>query len=780
MRKIHFKLVVRTLLKNRLYSLINIVGLAIAIVLVLILTIFIVNERSVDSFHKNTDKIYRVVHDNGCAFSPPFGQYLVDHVSGIESYCRTFELDAVLAYAGTKISTPNCLFVDSGFFQMFSFPLIVGNRDNVIKSKNSILLSEGFAKQLFGSENPIGKQVKFKNRLYFNVTGIFQDFKENTHFNKPDAIFPFHSLDDVWFNGYLAQYDNRYFLAGLYVMTNGKSDLTNKGPEIVKQVKPWYWLFQDERNSHITFQPLKKAYLNPVNYGYPTGARAGNKSLLLLLYIIGIGILFIALFNYINLSLAVVVDKYKVTGVNKISGARNTDILVQSLIETAYISILSISLACLLLYLLLPVFNQLLNYHFTFIQLVNSDLLLKSLIIVFLVVLLSGLFSAFALTRISPMSSLNQKIGLLKIKLGQKVLVIFQFVISTSLIIAMLTIVKQNRYMRDFNLGFNKNETFYIKLNSDIKNQKLAFKNELSKISGVQAVSLCNGMPGIGIWNMMFDYKGTSKDFDVLNVDDDYFKVMGIKLAKPILNVENRCWINKSAAVELAWDSSNVVINIPNQLFAQTMIVNEVLPDMLLHSLYEKPRPTLITSLDTKGWVDYALLRLNTKSINTTLPEIKSVFKKFSSNFPIESGFLNEELNKAYAREYKTANIIGWFALFAILISVLGIFTLAFFSSNKRTKEIGIRKVNGANTVKVIFSLTVNFIKWVAIALVISTPIAYYAMHRWLQNFAYRTELSCWIFILAGLAAFSIAMITVSWQSWRAARRNPVECLRYE
>jgi putative ABC transport system permease protein len=348
------------------------------------------------------------------------------------------------------------------------------------------------------------------------------------------------------------------------------------------------------------------------------------------------------------------------------------------------------------------------------------------------------------------------------------------------LIVSMITIQKQNHFLKTFNLGFNKEETLFIKLNSEIKDEKLLFKEELTKIAGVEGVSLCNGMPGVGISDLRFEAKNKTQSLDLLNIDDDYFSVMGIKLNHQDFWGVDDCYLNESAAHSLGYKSIDKTIEIDQYGTKRTYRVKEVLPDMNFHSLYQMPRPAIFTKIDSNGWVDYALVKVAPSNVNHVLKQVEATYKKFSSNFPFDFAFLNDQINRAYIKETQTAKIVKWFSIFAILISSLGLFAIAVFASNSRTKEIGIRKVNGARISEVLIMLNRDFIKWVAIAFVIATPIAYYAMNQWLQNFAYKTELSWWIFALSGLLALGIALLTVSWQSWRAARRNPVEALRYE
>jgi putative ABC transport system permease protein len=778
--RIQLKQTIKILLKNKLFSWVNITGLSIALTLILMLLVYVKNETSVDSFHVNKDRIYRVLHSSGCAFSPPFGQYIVDNVKGVETYCRTFNLEAVIRYSDNIIRTPNCLFVDSNFFTFFSFPLVQGLPNQVLEAKNNIVISESFARQLFGNDNPIGKSVRYNNRLDFIVTGIVKDFTENTHFRKADIIFPFHAMEDVLMPGYLSQYDLRMFLAGLYVLADKNTDLTQKGNELYNLAKPWYWLFQEKRNTSISFQPLTDAYFNPAPYGYPSGAREGNKRLLNIIVIIVIGISFIAFINYVNLSITQSINRSNEIGIKKISGANKSSIIYQSLFESFILLIISFVISYLLLVISLPAFDNIVGYHISISQLLFNNLILKGVIYILPAGLFIGIVPALVLSRFSPLAVINKSLGRVNIGVVQKVLVVVQYTISIVLIIAMIVIIKQNQFMVNYNLGFNTKETFYVKLSSEFKNNKIAFKDELTNITGIEGVSLCNCMPGEGIWNWQCEYKGKAINLDVLYVDEEYFKVMDIGLKnKPVPDLSS-CWINESAAAVLGVKHSGQIVDIEENKAKLRIIVNEVLPDMHFHSLYEKMQPTIFTKVITGGWVDYALIRIQTANTQEVLSKVKKLYKKFSPNFPFEYTFLNTKLNEAYEREIRTSKIVCYFSLFAIFISSLGVFTLAVYSSQKRIKEIGIRKVNGARISKIMLMLNTSFIQWIVIAYILATPIAWYIMRKWLQNFAYKTDLSWWVFVLGGLIALIIALVTISWQSYKAASVNPIKSLRYE
>lgn len=781
MSLLYLKMVFRNYWNNKLFSIVNCIGLSVSIVVTILLFIYISTEKGVDKFHKNSENIYRVLRNNECAFSPPFGQYIVDNIPGAEAYCRIFVLEATLKSDYNILTSPNFYYADSNFFQMFSFSLKSGNPLKVLESPNNIVLSESYAEKLFPNQDPIGKQLRFNNRLDYFVTGVFKDFKENTHFNQADAIFSYAAFADFLGNGvkgFLNQYDLKYFMPALYIKAKDKTDLSHAGELLYKKAKSWYWLFQEEESEKTTFQPLTEAYLHPATYAFTSGAREGNNRLITFLTFIVIGILTIAIVNFINLTVAYSTKRTNEVGIKEIFGAYKSQIAVQSLLETTLLFISSFLLALFFLMLSLPLFSELTGYHADLISLVTT--VQWKYITLILVAFWGGSVILPALILSNFSLKLRKNVFSSNLKFIQQTLVALQFTISIVLLISMTVILKQNHFLRNYNIGFNKEESLYIKLNSDIKNHKLLFKEKLEKIAGVKAVSLCNGMPGEGIFNIRFEANNKTQNMDILNVDSSYFEVMGIRLKNKILPGSDICWITKTAASSLGYKPADRFIEIEEYGTKTRYWVNEILPDMNFHSLYEKTRPTIFTKINTDEWVDYAFLRINTSDTKEVLAAIEKEFKSISSNFPFDFAFLNDVINKAYQKEARFSKVVLWFSVFAILISSFGIFTLTVFSSNKRTKEIGIRRVNGARTGEVIAMLNRDFLKWVAIAFLIACPIAWYAMHKWLENFAYKTDLSWWVFVAAGAIAMLIALVTVSWQSWRAATRNPVESLRYE
>jgi len=777
------KLMLRNLGRNKLNSSINIFGLAIAITLVLLLSSYVSNEISVDTFHANKDRIYRVHCDNLETFAPPFGQYILDNVPEAESYTRVFKQNGTITYKGQKLNSGDCLLVDSAFFTMFSFPLLTGEAGELLSAKENVVLSESFAKKLFGDENPVGESFDFRGK-HFTVSGIFRDFKDNTHFVKPNMIINFSMLPRIWgmnesAEDFLRDYGNSSF--GLYVMARKNSNIKAREAELLEKVKEFYWVFQNERNKKILFMPLKEVYFNLPAPGY-VGTRQGNKKFLNILTIIALSVVVIAAINYINLSITQAVKRAKEVGIKKIVGSSRLDIIQQFLTESTIVAFISTLIAVLLTSLALPGFNQVLNAGFTFFDVFNSGFLWRSVLVVFIVGFIAGLVPSLILSGFKSVEIVKGVPSRFKSSFSQKTMVVFQYTISIALIVVVAFIIKQTGYMKNYDLGFDKDHTFYIGMSDETNKQKNAFRSELMKIPGVQAVSFCNDFPGGPINNQSFDYEGKPMSFDQFRVDTAFFSALDIPLKNRILLTDNNAQgnghvilLNQTAVNELGLEPPYREF----KYYDNMSKISEVVEDMNFRSLYQKPRPTMFTVTDM-GWATYALIRGSGSNLVSIVEQAKAVYKDIAPSEPLNFGFIDDAVNAAYEREERTARIVGYFAVFAILISSLGIFALASYTAQNRRKEIGVRKVNGAKVSEILTMLNKDFVKWVAIAFVFATPVAYYAMNKWLENFAYKTSLNWWIFALSGLLALGIALLTVSFQSWKVATRNPVEALRYE
>ncbi|MFA6400212.1 MAG: ABC transporter permease [Salinivirgaceae bacterium] len=494
----HVKQAVRFFTRNIGYALASVLGLGVSLTLIVLLSIYIYSEYKVDSQQKNSDKIYRVLRSNECAFSPPFGSYLLDNVDELTAYCRTFCLEGVLKTEYNLVQSDKCFYADSNFFTMFSFPLYIGNPNEVLASRNNIVLTKSYSKVLFANENPIGKKVIFNNRLEYTVSGIAEDFGEETHFKMVDVIFPFGAMGDFMGvnNTYLEQYDLRFMMPALYVVSNTKNN-TKAADLVLTDVNKWYWLFKEDANATLSFQPLNEVYLNEASYGYGYNVRSGNNNVLKLTMFIILAVCFIAFVNYINLTISKANSRLREIAVKRINGANSKYLVISLLTEQLLIIIATLLLSCFLLFISLSFFNQLLTYHVSFSSLLKQVYVLKIVSSFALISTLIGTAVSLFVTRSSVQKGININEKRMSVGLVQKGLVILQYSLSITLIISMLMIVKQKKFIANYDLGFNKTETLFIKLNREFVGKAEVFKDELTKIAGVNAVSLCNGMPGM-------------------------------------------------------------------------------------------------------------------------------------------------------------------------------------------------------------------------------------------------------------------------------------------
>lgn len=761
----------RNLLKNKSVFIINILGLGVALSFALLLSFYIHTEASVDSFHKNSKHVYRVLRDNTCAFSPPFAEYVKEHTPGVKAYTRVFEMETVLRHDENIVKTKDCLFVDSSFFSIFSFPLLSGSFNNM----NDVLVSESFTKALFGHENPLGKTIRINDRINVTVSGVVEDFAENTHFKKPDVIFMFDLLTEFFGQNYLSQYDLPMFMPGLYVLVDENTDMKSKGGELFELTKSWYWLFQNKLNNTITFQPLRDAYFHPCEYGFPAGEREGNKTRLFIMAAIVVGILLIAAINYINLAVAQSIGRTREIGIKKILGIRKIDIIGQALSEAAIVCVISTIFAFLLILTIIPLYNDLTGYHIGLLQLINGDFFGLFLLLILLTILITGAFPAFVLSEFPSVSLIRNEVSYLNTSGVQKMLLVFQFFVSTALIISMIVVLKQNAYIQNFDLGFNTKETLYIPLNREFKTKMDTFKEEVKRLPGVDNISFCNGMPGVGIMPMVFDHQGVTYEFEHLEIDDNYFDVMGIEVGKQEF-LNSSCWINRQAAqmLELS-DGEFLKIKVDNNSISYK--VNGLLPNLQFQPLYSAPKPAIFTKVNTEGWAEYAFIRFDSNELHNFIPRLKNVYAQFSSIFPFELYFLNETLDKAYDQEYRNTRIVIVFTVFTLLISSLGVFALTFYYCQSKLREIAIRKVHGATDKQIWLFIIKYFAKLMLVALAIACPIAGYSMNEWLSNFAFKVPLDYWIFVIAGFAVCAISLLVVTCQSLWAIRQNPVNIL---
>lgn len=768
----NLKILIKQLLRNKMYTAITILGFSISLMFVILLSVYIEQELSVDKFQKNKDRIYRFTTGESSSSAPPVGNWLMERYPEIETFTRFYKLEGIVSDLKEQKIQSKIFLVDSSFFTMFSFPLIDGNPKYVFKAKNSIVLTKSFAYKIFGNINPIGKEIDIDLRIKYIVTGVIDNFPENTHFETCDVLIPFNSLADLWRNNeVLTSFNNSSF--SLYLLTKPKTNIVGKESEILSLFKKFYPMYLGGFAKSVKFEPLTDIYFGSM---HSHGTRGNSKKFVVVFSTIALLILILAIINYINLSIAQSSLRSREVAIKKLHGSSKGRLILQFISESVIICLVAFNIALLLSKIAEPIFNSLLNTDLKLNQefdLVTSLTYLGGIVIIGII---SGLIPSILITKYRVIDIIKGSFRQRSKSVLGKVLISFQYCVAIILIICTWIIAKQTEYMRNYDVGFNRDNIIYFENDID-KNQREAFKDELKKFSGVVDVSFAAGSPIDGGNNWSIVYPDKSISFQVFNVDTSFIKMFGLTIKPTGVAYSNDAfYLNESAIKELAMDSLPKTFKFPKS----EIPVYGVVKDFYFRDLRQKIGSAMMFNLKKNDDAWSIFISIKGKDQLNTIEKIKKVHNDFTKGLPFSYEFVDETIHGWYVKEERTAKIIGYLTVLAIIISVLGILAMATFFIEQRVKEIGIRKATGATVVGIIRLLNFDLIKWVLISFIIACPIAFYAATKWLENFPYKTPISWWIFLFSGLIAVSFAIITISWQSWRAASRNPIEVLRYE
>ena len=763
------------LFRNKLYSLVTILGFAISLTFVFMLSVYIKEQLSVNSLQKNKDRIYRLTNEQNASFSGPVAPLLLHNFPEIEDYTRIYSSEGVVVNPDKLKLKIKYLMADSSFFHIFSFRLLKGNSETALSTKNSIVLSRTFANKLFGDESPMGKQVII-GRSHLTVTGIVGDISKSSNFVKFDAITNIQNFSDI--SGYPPGLLDVYGFCdfGIYFLAKPHTDLSQITPNVLKLLKQDSKLYHNGYFHRVAFEPLLDNYFSSIQ---GPGIRQNNKTFIQVLFTIVLFILTLSIINYVNLTIAQSGIRVKEIAMKKLLGSSRARLIIQQVIETIVLCFVAFSLAILLSFLTEPIFDYLLNTKLYLGHQFRGELLFVSVAGVAFIGILSGIVPAFFITRLDAVDVLKGNFKRKSRRLYSKLLIGFQYIVVIVLLISSFVISRQTLFMMHRNPGFNTKNILWLE-NTIKPSQEAGLRSQLISIPGVNRVSFVKGCPIDGGFNNTFTYHHKLFGFQVFDVDSSFFPMMQMKITPTgVAYSKNGIWLNEKAIRMLGMDS------LPKSFVDMSKNHKPVLgivKNFNFNTLRNSIGPLEIEQLGSQRY-KYPwriLVQLGGNNIASTVDHIRKTYSYFNGNIPFDYGFFDQTIANWYQSEKRTASIIGYFTLLSVVISIMGILAMSLYYNRQKTKEIGIRKVNGATIFEIVKLLTSEFIKWVAIAFIIAVPIAYYVMHRWLQNFAYKTTLSWWIFALAGVFVLVIALGTVSWQTFTAARKNPVKALRYE
>ena len=807
----YLKVAWRNLVKNKTFSLINIVGLAIGLSCFLLIALYVLNELSYDRFNKKADRIYRINSDilfGGVEQKLPvtsdmMGPILKKDYPQVEQYVRIYNADgAKLIRKGNDfINEPNVAHVDSMFFEVFTMPAIEGDTKTALYEPNTVVMSASSALKYFGTTNAVGRIIETNDdsSTVYKVTAVVKDIPKNSHMNF-DFFFSMDNADYEWgkltshnfhtylllqkdanpddFKGIFRQYIQNYVVPDVKHMMN----ITN-----IEE-------FEKTGNKlEYSIMPLTKVHLYSNRHFEITAG--GNVQYVYIFSAVALFILIIACINFMNLTTARSANRAKEVGIRKVLGTERKKLVIQFLTESTLMTLLSLSIAIILAYLVLPMFNDVAGKSLSIKDIFSPVLFPLLIALPFAVGLLAGSYPAFFLSRFQPIEVLKGKLNLGSKSGGlRSVLVVFQFAVSIILIIGTVIIYRQINFIQTKNLGFSKDQVLIINNAFALGSSRDAFKNELAQLPGVTSGSFSGYLPvaNSARSDNTFSKESVLDSKSGLNmqnwvVDYDYIPTMGMQItkgrnfSKDFVSDSSAVIINETCAQILGYDDpigKTIYAVLGHQ--AQETIPYKIV-GVVKNFHFESLRKPIAPLLMQMGRSTYlASFKVDAEKIPSILQVAESKWKAMAPQMPFSYRFLDESFDDMYRSEMRVGKIALIFSILAILIACLGLFGLATFMAEQRTKEIGVRKVLGASVGNIVSMLSRDFIRLVIISSVVAFPLAWWFMNKWLQDFAFRVNIGWWIFFVAAIIALLIALITVCYQAIRAAVANPVKSLRTE
>ncbi len=756
----------RSLSRRKLLSLITIGGFTISMAVILLLVIYIIEERNTDRSIPGVGNIYRLKRGEETLLPVSLIDDVREQVPGVKNICM-YSLRNNLFDMGNVKTDVKCLATNDAFLDIFSLNFISRTADNALNVKDNVIITRSFCEKWFGDKNPVGEILK-GDYMDLKIVGVINDLPRNSSLQF-DVIF---GLERGWAN-YMGskEFNETHKLFNSFVQINENADPVIIGTQISAIINKWH-LFSDDK---VKLQPLLDVYFDTSTPGdYLPHA---NVSMLYLLTSIAIVLLFMTIFNYVNLTVSAGYQRVKEIGIKKTAGASSRNIFLQFLNEGLLVTILSFLIAMWLALIIAPVLSGILGKEIEISSLFSVPQVWITVLIVFsLTGIISGLFPAFAFSGFSPHQMMTKKPVFRKYN-GTESIIAVQFFIAISLITSALFIQKQIDFIKHKDLGFQREMVIRLNLQGEALKKPDVLKQKLLSNPDIIAVAGSSGsimdFEGTGTQEIEVDGKLKNVDWRMFGIDENFVDLFGLQIIEgeniDYSNGGPTCLINELYYKNLGWDSFE-----GKKLYGCEVV--GIVRDFFFDNLHQELG---FLVLERSQRPDVLNIKIN-GNVPGNIEYIRKCYSEIEPSTSVDFAFYDDWIQSMYLKEEKQARAVGIFASFAIIIACLGLIGLIELKTNRKIKEIGIRKVNGARVSEILAMLNKNIVKWVIIAFIVATPVAFFAMHKWLENFACKTDLSWWIFGLAGLMALGIALFTVSIQSLRAATRNPVEALRYE
>jgi len=773
------KIIVRNLIKYKGYSFISISGLAVGMTCFILILLWVHNELSYDKFNVNIDRIYRLETGVWDKLGPAIGRVVGEQIPEVESSVRfMFRENRLLEWNEKVITVNRFAWADKTMFDVFTFNLIQGNPQTVLKDPYSLVVTESIAQRLFGEENPVGKTVHYNNQYDYKITGVMENVG---NFHLPfDVLASFTTLEtrnkrrffDEFYDGWEHP---------TYLMLSPNHNV----PEVESKIDAYLKNNNIFEDPDYTLRPLKEVYFAKSGQG-----KHGNLQLVYVFSVVAFFLIGIAGINFINLTTAKAARRAKEIGIRKVIGSQKRNLIVQFLIESVLLSLASLILAIILVCLLLSWFNNLVLLHISPGQILSPVLLAGLFAAAILLGVIAGIYPAFYLASYKAVNVLKGENYRGKTALFfRRGLIVLQFFISVIIIIGTFTVLEQLRYMKHKDLGFEKEYVLYLRLNEKYRTQKDTFKENLLRNPDIIKASYSCLVPGEGWWQWGLEVNGKPGYIKVNSIDPDFIDLLELELVQGrnfswqtpadrwTENGRNPRYILNETAVKYLGLKSPL-----GRVGGETRLSNSeiigVVKDFHFSSLHKRIEPLLFYWAERQQQI--LNLKLSTDNLPETINYIKSVWEQFSPEFPFEYTFLDEAFDQLYKSEERLARIFQYFSFLTIFIALLGLFGLASYIAEQKKKEFGIRKVCGASVLNIIGIISKEFSIWILLANLIAWPAGYFLLNKWLQNFAYHISIGLWIFLVSAFIAYSLALLTVSFQAVRAATANPVESIRHE
>jgi putative ABC transport system permease protein len=794
----YLKIAIRNLWKNKLFSFINITGLAIGVTCCILIFLYVQNELSYDKFHTKADRIYRVTsfiqqenkNDVFAPTSPMVATSIQQGFPEVQKIVRITNVGGPIAYKDKRFYEIKAWYVDSTFFETFTYPLVSGDPSKVLSAPYSMVVTESAAKKYFGNEDPVGKMLKFNDTLSLMVTAVAKDVPANSHFSF-DAVVSRSTLlqSHKHIPDWIVNNDKSWFNCDSYVYILLKDHADAKAFEKKANAYLDKETVDDKKNlgmwMNVRIQPLADIHLHShLEHEVPYT----NNSDIKYVYIFSataLLILLIACCNFINLSTARSLNRSKEIGLRKVIGARRSQLIAQFLGESVTYTFIASLLSLIFLMFSIPLFNSFLGATLK----LNMDVLWIFVIIIVTVGFLAGLYPSLLMSSFEPIRSLKGKVthGTLDV-IFRKGLVVFQFTIAIALIIGISVILKQLNYIQNRNLGLSKDQLLTISVKG--QGRKVStYVDEIKKNPQIVDATL-NSFSFRGVADITLLPEGFAQNeltaSPVIAVDENFLNTMQIKILEGRgfskdfpTDATEAFMVNEAAVKEFRWKTpKNAIGKKVDWAFGKSGKVIGVVQNFNFNSLRENIRPMLIHIWPQ--WYGWVTVRVKTTDMIGTVKQLETTWKEVCGDAPFKHFFMREEFDALYRSEKNMRSVLTAFTILSVLVACLGLFGLAAFTIKQRFREIGIRKVLGSSVSGIVKLLSKDFLKLVAVSIVIAVPAGWYFMNKWLEDFAYRTEIGAGVFIIAGVAALLIAFATVALQAAKAALSNPVKSIRTE